>query len=138
MEADATWWLESPDGLEVGSSGLSATLRDYARFGLFLLDDGEVAGSRILPDGWVEAASTPKQVDGKTVEYGYMLWPLGDSTYAAIGIFGQFVYVDPKRNVVVAMWSAQPKPVDRSGLDEYDFLAALGKAVHNFYSSQPD
>ncbi len=37
MESDATWWLESPNGLEVGGSGLSATLRDYGRFGLFLM-----------------------------------------------------------------------------------------------------
>src|SRR3954454_819691 len=36
MESDATWWLESRDGLEVGGSGFSATLRDYGRFGMFL------------------------------------------------------------------------------------------------------
>ena len=82
-----------------------------------------------MPDGWIETASTPKQVSGEKVEYGYMLWPLRDSAYAAIGIFGQFVYVNPKRNVVIAMWSAQPKPMDRSGIDEYDFLAALAEAV---------
>lgn len=40
MESDATWWLEAPDGLEVGGSGLSATLRDYGRFGWFLLNGG--------------------------------------------------------------------------------------------------
>ncbi len=125
MEADANWWLESPDGLEVGGSGLSATLRDYARFGLFLLEDGVIDGDRILPEGWVSEAGTPKIVDGKEVEYGYMLWPLHRNTYAAIGIFGQFVFVDPDKNLVVAMWSAQPKPLDRHGLDEYVFLEAL-------------
>jgi CubicO group peptidase (beta-lactamase class C family) len=125
MEADASWWLESPDGLEVGGSGLSATLRDYARFGLFLLNDGVINGRRIVPAGWVNAASIPKVVAGETVDYGYMLWPLHDTSYAAIGIFGQFVFVDPKRNLVVAMWSAQPKPVGREGLDEYTFLEAL-------------
>ena len=44
MESDATWWLESPEGLEVGGSGLSATLRDYARFGLLLLNEGIIDG----------------------------------------------------------------------------------------------
>jgi CubicO group peptidase (beta-lactamase class C family) len=135
MEADATWWLESPDGLEVGGSGLSATLRDYARFGLFLLADGVAGGQRILPEGWVQTASSVKQVGGKTVEYGYMLWPLQDGAYAAIGIFGQFVYVDPPRNLVIAMWSAQPKPVGRSGIDEYVFLAALARAVQTYYAA---
>jgi CubicO group peptidase (beta-lactamase class C family) len=125
MQADATWWLESPDGLEVGGSGLSATLRDYARFGLFLLNDGVIDGERVLPEGWLEEASKPKTVDGKKVDYGYMLWPLHGNSYAAIGIFGQFVFVDPDKQLVVAMWSAQPKPVERHGLDEYVFLEAL-------------
>lgn len=127
MEADANWWLQSPDGLEVGGSGLSATLRDYARFGLFLLNDGVIDGERVLPEGWVETASTPKVVGGETVPYGYMLWPMHDRSYAAEGIFGQYVFVDPDRNLVVAMWSAQPKPLDRAGLNEYQFLQALSR-----------
>lgn len=125
MESDATWWLESPDGLEVGGSGLSATLRDYGRFGLFLLNGGVINGKQVLPEGWMAEASTPKVVGGETVDYGYMLWPLHGNSFAAIGIFGQFVFVDPDKNLVVAMWSAQPKPVDRQGLDEYVFLQAL-------------
>jgi CubicO group peptidase (beta-lactamase class C family) len=125
MQSDASWWLESPDGLEVGGSGLSATLRDYARFGLFLLHDGIIDGERIVPEGWVEEASTPKVINGQTVDYGYMLWPLHDRSYAAIGIFGQFVFVDPERNLVVAMWSAQSKPVGLEGVDEYEFFRAL-------------
>lgn len=127
MESDANWWLESPDGLEVGGSGLSATLRDYARFGLFLLNDGVIDGERVLPDGWVATAGAPKIVAGENVEYGYMLWPLHGNSYAAVGIFGQFVFVDPDKNLVVAMWSAQSKPVGREGLDEYVFLEALSR-----------
>ena len=60
MEADATWWLESPGGTEIGGSGFAATLRDYGRFGLFVLQGGRIGGTSILPDGWVGEASTPK------------------------------------------------------------------------------
>ncbi len=127
MEADANWWLESPDGLEVGGSGLSATLRDYARFGLFLLNDGMIGDERVLPEGWIEAASTPKVVAGEMVDYGYMLWPMHGRSYAAEGIFGQYVFVDPDTNLVVAMWSAQSKPIGRAGLNEYKFLEALSE-----------
>ena len=127
MEADANWWLEAPGGLEVGGSGLSATLRDFARFGLFLLNDGVLDGERVLPEGWIAEASSPKQVGGQTVAYGYMLWPLHERSYAAEGIFGQFVFVDPDRDLVVAMWSAQPKPVGRHAIDEYEFLKALSR-----------
>lgn len=129
MESDASWWLESPDGLEVGGSGLSATLRDYGRFGLFLLHDGVIDGESILPDGWIRESSTPTTINGEETEYGYMLWPLGGGTYAAIGIFGQFIYVNPNKNLVVAMWGAQSKPVGSDVVDEYDFFAAVSDAV---------
>jgi CubicO group peptidase (beta-lactamase class C family) len=127
MESDASWWLESPDGLEIGGSGLSATLRDYARFGLFLLNDGVIGGKRVLPEGWMTEAGSPHTIGGKEVEYGYMLWPLHGRSYSAIGIFGQFVFVDPDKDLVVAMWSAQSKPVGKHGVDEYEFLAALSE-----------
>jgi CubicO group peptidase (beta-lactamase class C family) len=130
MEADANWWLESPGGLEVGGSGLSATLRDYARFGLFWLNDGVIKDERILPKGWIEAASSAKVVAGESVKYGYMLWPMHGKSYAAEGIFGQYVFVDPDKKLVVVMWSAQSKPIGRAGLDEYTFLQALSNYFH--------
>ena len=125
MEANANWWLESPDGLEIGSSGLSATLRDYARFGQLLLNDGVIDDKRILPEGWIADAGSRKTVAGETVEYGYMFWPLHGRSFSAIGIFGQFVFVDPDNDLVVAIWSAQPMPLDSHGVDEYVFLQAL-------------
>lgn len=136
MEADANWWLESPGGLEVGGSGLSATLRDYARFGLFLLNGGVAGGENILPDGWIEDASSPKLVDGTHVNYGYMLWPIPDSAgtihekaYEARGIFGQQIYVNPAENVVIAIWSARPKPLGKTSVPDRDFYAALCESV---------
>ena len=125
MQSDASWWLESPDGLEVGGSGLSATLRDYARFGLFLLNDGVIDGESIVPEGWMEEATTPKVIDGQEVAYGYMFWPLHGRSYAAVGIFGQAIFVDPDQKLVVAMWSAQSKPLGREGVDENEFFKAL-------------
>jgi len=129
MESDASWWLDSPDGQEIGGSGLSATLRDYARFGQFMLAGGVVDGNETLPDGWIDAATSPKAIAGENVEYGYMWWPLDMGAYSAIGIFGQFVYVHPDSNLVVAMWSAQPKPVGTDAIDEYEFFNALANAL---------
>jgi CubicO group peptidase (beta-lactamase class C family) len=129
MQRDATWWLDSPQGLEIGGSGLSATLRDYARFGLFMLNGGVIDGAQTLPEGWIEAATTPKIVGGKRVDYGFMWWPLDHGAYAAIGIFGQFVYVNPGKELVIAMWSAQPKPEGKDAIDEYEFLNALSGAL---------
>jgi hypothetical protein len=60
MEAEANWWLASPGGIEIGGSGFSATLRDYGRFGLFILGGGVAGGDSILPAGWLREATTPK------------------------------------------------------------------------------
>jgi CubicO group peptidase (beta-lactamase class C family) len=123
MGSDATWWLESPNGQEIGGSGLRATLRDYGRFGLFCLNGGVVGQERILPDGWMAEAESSKIIGGRKVDYGYK-WGIPDSSanpvhegaFLASGIFGQSIYVNPAGNVVVVVWSARPKPTGtRSG-----------------------
>lgn len=129
MEADASWWLESPDGLEVGGSGLSATLRDYGRFGLFMLNDGMANGQQVLPEWWMNEASSPMTIAGEKVDYGFMLWPRPNGAYTAAGIFGQLVYVRPDKQLVIAMWSARPKPQLPQAIDAFEFLDALSEAV---------
>jgi CubicO group peptidase (beta-lactamase class C family) len=136
MDSDATWWLESPNGLEVGGSGLSATLRDYGRFGQFLLEGGRAGGEQILPDGWVKEASAPKVVGGASVDYGYMWWPIPNGTntvhegaFEASGIFGQHIYVSPNERIVIVVWSARPKPTGTATVRDNDFFAAVSQAV---------
>ena len=136
MEADATWWLESPDGLEIGGSGLSATLRDYGRFGLFLMNGGVAKGEKILPDGWVREAGSRKMIGGKLVDYGYMIWPfaaapgsVNDGAFQALGIYGQHIYVNPKERVVIVVWSALPKPTGKEVIADEDFFAAATSAL---------
>ncbi|EED36334.1 beta-lactamase [Luminiphilus syltensis NOR5-1B] len=125
MASDASWWLGSPEGLEIGGSGLSATLRDYARFGLFMLNGGMINGEPTLPAGWIADATSPGPNPMYGSEYGYMWWLLEMDAYAAIGIFGQFIYIHPESNLVVAMLGAQPKPEGKEGVDPYEFFKAL-------------
>jgi CubicO group peptidase (beta-lactamase class C family) len=94
-----------------------------------MANNGVINGEQTLPDGWIEAATSPKVVAGENVDYGYMWWPLDMGAYAAIGIFGQFIYVHPDSNLVVAMWGAQPKPVGTDVIDEYEFFNALVKEL---------
>ena len=137
METDATWWLESPDGMEVGGSGLSATLRDYGRFGLFVAEGGKANGQQVVPQGWYSEAGSSKNVGGKTVDYGYMWWTFGDSAspvhrgaFQAEGIFGQFIYINPREHVVAVVWSARPKPTGANTIDDADFFAGVVNALH--------
>ncbi|MCS4306723.1 CubicO group peptidase (beta-lactamase class C family) [Rheinheimera pacifica] len=70
-------------------------------------------------------AGSRQVIGGETVDYGYMFWPMHGRSYAAEGIFGQYLFIDPDKQLVVAMWSAQAKPLNRAGLNEYTFLQAL-------------
>ena len=132
MESDATWWLDSPHGVEIGGSGFSATLRDYGRFGLFMLDGGVAGGDSILPGGWTREATTPKVLrGGAPLEYGYLWWPgttpaaRRDGAYAALGIYGQALYINPAAHIVIAVWSAQPKPTGGDVVNDWLFFDAV-------------
>jgi CubicO group peptidase (beta-lactamase class C family) len=136
MEADATWWLDSPDGMEIGGSGISATLRDYGRFGLFFLNEGVIDGTSVLPDGWTgEAAGPTRLKDGTALDYGYMWWTgwtepaIADGAYAAIGIQGQNIYINPARQVVIVTFGAQPKPTGKEPIDPLVFFDAVAAAL---------
>ena len=136
MEDDATWWLDSPDGLEVGGSGLSATLRDYARFGQFVLNGGTIGAEQIVPEGWFQQAGTSKIIGGKPVDYGYMWWTYGAASgaahqgaFRATGIFGQALYINPRERLVIALLSARPKPSGGPAINENDFFAGVVEAL---------
>jgi len=136
MEADAKWWLDSNDGHEIGGSGFSATLRDYGRFGLFLLNGGMAGGEAILPDWWTREATSPKILRGGTpLRYGYLWWTGStaasqrDVAYAAEGIFGQSIYINPAARVVIVVWSAQQKPTGSAVIDDWTFFDAVVDAL---------
>jgi CubicO group peptidase (beta-lactamase class C family) len=136
MESDATWWLDSPDGVEIGGSGFSATLRDYGRFGLFMLSGGVAGGDSILPAGWTREATTPKVLGhGTRLDYGYLWWPgtsaadRRDSAYSALGIYGQALYINPAARVVIVVWSAQRKPTGAAVVNDWQFFDAVVAAL---------
>jgi CubicO group peptidase (beta-lactamase class C family) len=105
MEADAVWTLTEPGGGEFGGCCISATLRDYARLGLFALSDGHLGdGTPVLPDGWMEASTRPSPANPG---YGYLWWLIDEQAYRASGIFGQGICIHPRENVVVALHSAR-------------------------------
>jgi len=116
MEADA-YWLVDGDGAELAFGGLNAVLRDYARFGLLYLHGGKRGDDQIVPADWVIASVTPdaphlmpgeNPASGWVMGYGYQWWiPDGpENDFMAIGIYNQFIYVNPDLGVVIAKNSA--------------------------------
>lgn len=118
VEADA-YWLADSKGEVVAAGGLNAVLRDYARFGLLYMNEGRnYRGQQIVPAQWVRDSVTPDEpylMPGRAMPsgnaaygYGYQWWipsePQGD--FVGVGIYGQFIYVNPVKNVVIVKTSA--------------------------------
>ncbi|CAA0118151.1 6-aminohexanoate-dimer hydrolase [Halioglobus japonicus] len=131
MEQDASWLLGST-GHEVSGCCIQASTRDFARFGLFILGGAKVDGKPVVPDNWLAAATT-KQADigfpGKG--YGYQWWTYDDGSFAAQGIFGQGIFIDPARNLVIASNSNWPRATDYEtvGAQREAFYRAVKAAV---------
>lgn len=131
MEQDGSWLLGST-GHEISGCCIQASTRDYARFGLFIMGGAKVNGASIVPDDWI-APATSKQADigapGKG--YGYQWWTYDDGSFAAQGIFGQGIFIDPARRLVVASNSNWPKATDPNtvGKQREAFYKAVQAAV---------
>ncbi|MDA5195006.1 serine hydrolase domain-containing protein [Govanella unica] len=140
MEFDATWALDA-GGQELAAGGLRVTLRDMARFGLIALAEGKVKGKKIVPDDWFANATrvaagdrlAPGVLQGyEPMGYGYQWWTMpcgggsnpigGNGAFAAMGVFGQQVFIMPKEDMVVVIQSAWEKPME---LDRVNDSCAL-------------
>lgn len=102
MEQKATWIL-SKTGQEISGCCIQAATRDYARFGQFILEGARVGGQSIVPEGWLQQATTTRAEIGLPGRgYGYQWWTYDDGSFAARGIFGQGIFIDPQRQLVIA------------------------------------
>ena len=115
MEQDAYWALNA-GVIEHGGCCISATVRDFARFGQFVLDEIRTEKSNVLPKNWFNEAGK-KQIDrDKSVEgekgYGYQWWTNDDGSFEAQGIYGQGIFIDPARNLVIVTNSNFVSAVD--------------------------
>ncbi|CAM5790239.1 MAG: serine hydrolase [Burkholderiales bacterium] len=128
MEQEATWLL-SKTGKEISGCCLQATPRDFARFGQFVLEGAKVGGEPLVPEGWLHEA-THKQADiGQPGRgYGYQWWTYDDGSVAARGIFGQGIFIDPKRQLVIVTNSDWSK-AGSAGNPQYAEREAMYQAV---------
>ena len=123
MARDAVWMVDR-GGMETGGCCISMTLRDYARFGQFMLDGGVADGKRVVPADWVREA-TRVQISNGLSGYGYFWW-IGPEAFEAEGIYGQSILVYPKDRLVVVINSAWRRADDDA---DWAAMQAFQKSV---------
>jgi CubicO group peptidase (beta-lactamase class C family) len=126
-EADASWAIDGT-GQEVTFCCFNAVLRDYARFGRLLANDGVWNGREIIPRQWLIDATTVRSSDThlapgvatKYYGYGYQIWllPGAERRFVLLGIRGQMIFVDPATKLVMVHTAVRPQAVDRTASAE--------------------
>ncbi len=138
-DKDAYWTLSNETELAMG--GLSVSLRDYARFARLYLYEGNYNGKQILEKEWIEDTmdihakySKPgaNQDDNNAIGYGYQWWiPEGNQgEFMAIGVYGQWIYVNPSNNVIIVKTSADPNFTQKGyELKHVEFFREIAKKI---------
>jgi CubicO group peptidase (beta-lactamase class C family) len=134
-EYDGFFIMDGPPGAgrEFTGAGFNATLRDYARVGLMMLDGGRGNGRQIVPAEWVTLSTQPfgDASRGSRSGYGMQWWTFGDSAYSAVGLQGQFIYVDPATRTVVVKLSHFPPGTQGPEVETAAFFAAASAWLPN-------
>ena len=116
MEHDAQWIIDN-ENMEMALGGLNVTLRDYSKLGVLFKNKGNWFGKQIVPTSWVEKSVKPDAPhlmpgdnpnSSSTFGYGYQWWvpEQPDDDFFAAGIYNQYIYVCPKRDLVIVKTSA--------------------------------
>lgn len=115
MSSDS-YWSTDLQGNDLSFAFLNATIDDYSKLGLLALNGGDFEGTSIVPSQWLVESVTPAKDDLKEgvadpyFGYGYQWWIPYGATYGeefvAMGIYGQYIYVNKKYDVVITKFSS--------------------------------
>jgi CubicO group peptidase (beta-lactamase class C family) len=124
MEYDASWSIDKKkNGLEKTFCCLNACARDFAKIGRLYLNKGNWNGKQIVSQKWVEESTKIDISEGSYEGYQYQWWlPSRTGEFMAQGILGQFIYVNPSKNIIIVRMGE-----DYGTIDWYDLFSLLSE-----------
>ena len=138
-EHDARWLLAGTDQGEGTGGSFNATLRDYARFGILLANDGQRDGVSVILRSFLLDATDPARqppafrprVATPGPGYGYQTWlmPFKERTFALQGIHGQHIFVQPNSGIVMVQTSVNDQASGRQDMRPYQMRDALWAGI---------
>jgi CubicO group peptidase (beta-lactamase class C family) len=132
LERDG-YYITDGAGVAFVLGGLNFTTRDFARFGQMIAQNGSYGGQQIVPAQWIADSTRPSAPTATgEIGYGYQWWiPVGahEGEFMARGVYGQYIYIDQTRNVVIMTTGAdrkfREKGVNHSNIEMFRKLAQI-------------
>jgi CubicO group peptidase (beta-lactamase class C family) len=127
MEFDATWSTDKKqDGQIKAFCCINGRARDFAKIGRLYLNDGNWNGEQIVPEKWVKTSLsiTNDSHDSQGYPYHYQWRVLEDGSAFAKGVLGQYVFIDPKKNIIIVRMGKKS-----GGVNWADFFTELTKSL---------
>lgn len=136
----SSYWLTDDYGMEMALGGLNTTVRSCAKLGSLVAHGGHWHGKQIVPQAWVEASTKPDAphlVPGSRANsahelgYGYQWWipESEEGEFLAVGVYNQFIYINPMRNTVIVKHSANPNFTTNDPLATTEAFLAFCRGV---------
>ena len=112
---DSRGWIADPQGFNTAGWGLFLTPVEMAAVGRLYLNGGAWNGSQLIPAEWIaESTKEQSRCTEWGMSYGYLWWLTGGGSYAALGDGGNVIYVNPEKDMVIAIASLLvPEPKNR-------------------------
>ena len=140
-------YMTDGENVAFALGGLNLTTRDYAKFGQMFLQGGEFGGKQVIPSEWVKASTTHSapNINDRGTGYGYQWWvPMpqegpNKGDFTAVGIYGQYVYVNLARGIVIAKNAADREfayPQDGYG-HSMNVNMDMFRSLADYYGASP-
>ena len=111
-EFPATWNVDRVGGTEKTFCCFNAAARDYARVGMAILNGGYAGSTRVISKDWLNRMNTPVVSLDHNWGYSAQVWHPYPGTSMALGLYGQFIFVDPESRTVIVKLSDNPPGSD--------------------------
>ena len=108
----ATWNVDRIGGTEKTFCCFNASAIDYGRIGMLLLNGGYAGPNKIIDNKWLNRMSTPVTTLDRDWGYGAQVWHPYPNTSLALGLHGQFIFVNPATRTVIVKLSDNPTDSD--------------------------
>jgi CubicO group peptidase (beta-lactamase class C family) len=108
----ATWNVDRIGGTEKTFCCFNASAIDYGRIGMLFLNGGYAGPTKVIDNNWLKRLTTPVTTLDRNWGYGAQVWHPYPNTSLALGLHGQFIFINTVTRTVIVKLSDNPTDSD--------------------------